>query len=209
MWIIFKRNNVRHEVLTLGFFATVVLLALPSRVFAQIVINEVLPNPEGEDKIGEWLELYNPTGQDLDVNGYVLKDAAGNELTIDAIHTDGETILSDGGWLVIHRSGHTTFSLNNDGDEAIQLLSQETVVDTFSYSSSSEGKTWGRIPDGGDISAQELSPTEGSANVLPTPTPEPTDVPEPTQEPTPTKTPTQAPSPTPKPTAKPTTKPAP
>jgi len=167
-----------------------------------------MPNPVGDDKIGEWIELYNPSGDDQDVNGYILKDAADNTLTINTTYAETGTVVADGGWLVIHRSGHTTFSLNNDGSETIQLLDQQAnIIDTFSYSDSTEGKTWGRIPDGGAISDQELNPTAGSTNILPTPTP----TPNPTTVPTPTLTPvpTAVPSPTPKPTAKPTATPTP
>ena len=61
-------------------------------------------------------------------------------------------------------------------DETISLFEPENinVIDSFTYTDSSEGKSLGRIPDGGQVSSEKLNPTPGSANQSPpTPTPKP------------------------------------
>jgi hypothetical protein len=35
-----------------------------------VVISEVIPNPVGNDEGHEWLELYNPTGETVDISGW-------------------------------------------------------------------------------------------------------------------------------------------
>ncbi len=35
-----------------------------------ILINEVMYNPEEDDNYNEWVELYNPTNQSINVSGW-------------------------------------------------------------------------------------------------------------------------------------------
>lgn len=123
-----------------------------------------------------------------------------------------EQIISSGivpanGWLVVNAQG--SFSLNNSGAETVEIYDQSSVlINSFQYNNSTEGKSWGRYPDGGPIASQVLNYTSGSANQQPsTPTPIPTPTPSPTPTASPSPTPTK--SPTPKPTIKPTNSPSP
>jgi hypothetical protein len=48
-----------------------------------IVITEVMADPSAcTDEAAEWIEVENRTGEDIDLTGYVLVDAAGNEAKI-------------------------------------------------------------------------------------------------------------------------------
>ena len=42
-----------------------------------IVINEVLPSPEGPDSENEWIELYNQNDFEVDLNNWIIKDTIG------------------------------------------------------------------------------------------------------------------------------------
>lgn len=184
-----------RKVFILLFFTSLFIFSL-SEVKAQVVINEVLPNPVGDDTGNEWLELYNAGSATVDVSGYKLKDASDHIQEI----TSGS--ISAGGWLQIFSQG--SFSLNNTGVETVSLYNSVSSdpINIFQYTDSTEGKSWGRIPDGGDIASQILDPTPGETNHLPTPTPSPT--PSPTLTPTATATPTPSPTATPTKTATPT-----
>ena len=161
------------------------------------MINELLPNPSGDEKTEEWVELFNAGGEAVDVNGFVLKDAADHILTIDATYVDGSTVIESHSWLVIRRNNHPDFSLNNSGTEEIYLFNNSSTnpLDSFFYQGSGDDRSWGRIPDGGEISAQQLEPSPGSSNIPP-PTPTPTPTPKPTSTPVPTSSPTPTPAPT-------------
>lgn len=181
--------------LTFFLIAFFRLLLFTSPAYAAIVINEVLPDPVGADAGNEWVELYNTDGGSISIAGYVLEDNNGDRMTL-----SGEITT----WLVIKQQG--SFGLTNTGS-TIKLFSDNTStdpIDAFTYGSSSEGKSWGRIPDGGSIYGEKLTPTEGSANVVPSPSPSPN--PSLSPSPSPTPTPTPAPSPTPKPSPTPTPK---
>ncbi|HJX45949.1 MAG TPA: lamin tail domain-containing protein, partial [Patescibacteria group bacterium] len=183
----------------------------PSSVNAQVVINEVLPDPLGDENQEEWVELYNNGSLEVDVAGYILRDASNHEIILDNSYIDGGiTIVPSQGWIVIKRNG-ASFSLNNSGDEIITLISSPSaeLVDTFSYNGSQSDKSWGRIPDGAQIEGDTLDKTPRRANQsrTPEPTQETTSTPTSTPTPTPTKTPTPTPKPTP--TKTPTPKPNP
>src|SRR3989344_7110962 len=182
-------------------FFLILFIFLPQS-FAALYINEALPNPSGDDNAkkpgGEWVELFN-SGEEVDVLGWVLYDAEDtHELVITQDNTSGGAVVPTNGWLVIYRNGDSDFSLNNTGDETVRLFNKEIGADlappisTFSYSSSKEARSWGRVPDVSD-SIQQLDPSPGSANMAQLPTP--TLLPTPTKIPTPTKT-TPAKSPT-------------
>ena len=170
------------------FVFLVLIVITATSASAQVVVNEVMPNPAGSDSANEWLELYNTSVLNIDLNGYILKDALGATLIIDMDHVDSSTQIGGNGFLIVRRNGNTTFSLNNDQD-TINLYKTDSVTleDSFAYTGSTEEKTWGRIPDGSTIFSDILNPTPGQSNQGSTPTPTPTPTPIPT--PTPTSTP--------------------
>lgn len=48
--------------------------SIGSLLQAQVLINEVQYDPNGTETLCEWLELYNPTGDDVDLTGWLLCD---------------------------------------------------------------------------------------------------------------------------------------
>lgn len=160
-----------------------ILLFIPSTTFAQtLVINEIMARPSENT---EWVEIYNPTSQSVDLTGWKIKD--GNNLTSDDLTLTGQ----------IGTLGYITFDhnkgwLNDSGSETVTLLDNSgNAVDSYSYKGATQGKTYGRQPDGGTWT-NSLDPTKGSSNgdITPTPTPTSTHSPLPTLTPSPTSTPT-------------------
>lgn len=189
-----------------GFFVGIIVLLLiaPRIAFAQVVINEVLPNPSGSDNGAEWVELFNTTSQVVSLKDCILhlhstddiqKINFGDEAFIDKY----EVISWDSSWL------------NNSGDQA-RLVCPE-FNDFLAYGNASgasveapdEGVSIGRNPNGTGSIYILASVTMGEPNSSPpTPTPMPTSTPTPTPKPTATTKPTSTPTntPTPKPTVK-------
>jgi len=160
--------------LTLDIYRCEVVSAGQSLGYAipNIVINEILPNPVGDDDAakpdGEWVELYNQSGMDLDVDGWYLYDAVdSHELEITASNTDtGDTLISDGGFLVVYRDGDGDFSLNNDGD-TVRLYDDEigsggVKVDEYTYGDIDEDHSWARETAGSRTWVENSSPNPGT-----------------------------------------------
>ena len=143
--------------------AFVILIFLPlSQVAAadppaagEVVINEYV----ARSSVTEWVELYNTTGNDLDISGHYIDDIPSGGGAPKLIPSS--TIIPAGGYYVMEFSGF----LNNGGDDVRFLDPSQGVLDSTSYTSSTDEFSWYRTPDGGSWSGTESdSPTKGSAN---------------------------------------------
>ena len=75
-----------------------------------VVINEIMQNPNAVlDSAGEWFELYNATGADIDINGWTIADAG---IDTHVINNGGPLLIPAGGFLVL---GNNTDSGTNGG----------------------------------------------------------------------------------------------
>lgn len=124
-----------------------------------IVINEIFPSPSPTSN-PEWIELYNPTSQTIDISGMWIDDIAsggGSPVQIPA-----STTIAAGGYYTRDFSGY----FNNGGDDARLLLSDgTTVVDTRSYGNTSNNRAWYRSPSGGSwAGSSTTTATKGAAN---------------------------------------------
>jgi len=70
----------------------------------QVIINEIMADPYGEDTGQEWFELYNPTDQPVSIDGWQVRDCAAQELTI----VGANLIVAPKGYLVIGQNSNTT-----------------------------------------------------------------------------------------------------
>ena len=126
---------------------------------AEVAINELLPDPVGTDTgDNEFIELYNYGNTSTDITGWKLEDASGKNYTLTGTIDAGEFKLL---W-----RNETGITLNNDEDTIYLNNSAGTIVDSYHYTSSTEGKSWARIPDGAG-EWQEADPTPGEANAVP------------------------------------------
>lgn len=125
-----------------------------------IIINEILPAPQGPDDQKEWIEIFNQNQFEVDLSGWKIKDSAGTVTTFTI--PDGTKIPALG-FLVFSRP-ITKIVLNNDGDEVSLLWPDGKIVQTISYSKAPRGQSYSRI-DSEWIWTSQLTP--GKENALP------------------------------------------
>jgi len=135
---------------------------LTSTIWAQMKINEFMPDPESGN---EWVELYNPSTSSLDVGGGFVCDSRNTTSTCKTISGN----ISSFGWLFLDL--FTNSYLNNDGDAVILKNSEGNIVDQFSYGSSEKGDSYARTADGADTDSNSdwavtTQPTPGAANII-------------------------------------------
>lgn len=124
------------------------IIGTPSRI---VLINEFMPDPPGSDQEGEWIELYNPSSESINLEGWFLTDSAEDHiLQITENNTNtGSTIIPSEGFLVVYRNNDNDFSLNNNGDTVKLFDSESRLVDSYSYDIyPGENRSIGRCPDG-------------------------------------------------------------
>ncbi|MDD1747050.1 MAG: lamin tail domain-containing protein, partial [Methanomassiliicoccales archaeon] len=138
-----------------GLLATIDLgleLKYDSPISNHVVINEVELNPPGPDQGSEWIELYNPSNQPVDLIGWTLSTSHGDQ-TVSQI---GDSNLQPKSHLVVR---FLSQSLDNGGEagyplgESIALISPEgKKVDSVPYVSDhyNDARTWQRTFDAAD-----------------------------------------------------------
>jgi hypothetical protein len=129
----------------------------PAYGIGDLVINEILPAPKNQSS--EWVEIYNPAPQAVDLSGAWIDDVAGGGGAPQQVPPG--TIIAAGGYWTLDTNSY----FNNGGDD-VRLLMPDgtTVVDTYTYSSSKNDKSWYRSPDGGAWASSWGNPTKGTAN---------------------------------------------
>ncbi|MEX0933949.1 MAG: lamin tail domain-containing protein [Candidatus Paceibacterota bacterium] len=61
-------------------FFTILLLAVPTSVRAQLIITEVMYDPQGSDKGREWVEIYNSGSSAVNLDGWKINDGSNHIL---------------------------------------------------------------------------------------------------------------------------------
>lgn len=187
----------------------------PTTTRFQVVINEVEQNPPGDDAGNEWVELYNPTANAVDIRDWTVSTTAGRAVTVTI--SSGTRIASGGYYIVTYGSQW----LDNEGESVVLRGSGGNEVDrTPSLTDTkNDGRSWQRYPNGQDTDSISdwsfQTSTRGFSNggeLVPTPTtttttPPPTTTTTATQPPTTTTTqpPTTTITATPPPTTTSTT----
>lgn len=171
------------------FFCLLALSAcLPVQASAQVVINEVMYNPQGSDSGREWVELYNEGASDVTMTAgsgkgsWRINDGSNHTLTDPVSGTGrGSLTIPAGGYLVIANdpsdfsSGEyaggaysvikSSLSLNNNGATISLVDGSGATLDSVSYlptqGGNDDSSSLQRQSDGSWIAAL---PTPGAAN---------------------------------------------
>jgi len=150
-------------------FSLFLLAGITVPVYAQsadhVVINEIDINPPGDDSesISEWIELYNPTDSEIDLNGWQIASTTALKKTM--------TINSE----TIEPGQFLTFSYKSvwftDINESVELRDESgIVIDKTPILSDTQNDftSWQRIYDGYDLDSSNnwkfVTSTSGSTN---------------------------------------------
>lgn len=98
-----------------------------------IAIVRSLPNPDGNDETGEWVELKNMSDADVDLNGWELRDRQGGTRRLDGALGAGQTRRFE-----IPRDAHE-MRLGNGGG-TIRLFRGDELLDEVRYGRAASGR---------------------------------------------------------------------
>ncbi len=147
-----------------GLFFLLLLLAASSTYAQQLYLNEVLSTGSPD-----WIEIYNPNNQDVDITGWNIWDPS----TVGSHYVlPSSTIIPANGFLVLscddQNTGlHTNFKLSSGGETIWFANAANVLVDTVVFPSLTSGTSYGRNPDGAQVFAIFTTPTQGFTNVIP------------------------------------------
>jgi hypothetical protein len=153
--------------LLLCFYVVVFFITLVRPVQAQVLINEVYPNPlSGET---EWVEILNTSTLSASLEGWVLEDKLSSSKVI---YTFDDILLSFNQYYLASISGQ----LNNGGDGVVLKNSFGEVVTEMDFLNSTSAMSWALQNDGSYIldNPSPLRINEEEIEVISSPTPSPT-----------------------------------
>lgn len=133
-----------------------IFLLFTTRLFSQVgyndlVINEIMHSPKSPEP--EWIEIYNNSDHDIDLNGYWFEDAGASKNFIKL--ADTSLLILSKTFLVVSDNTDslelfysysfdllvkTLPTINNSGDELKIRSSDGTLIDSVAYTSSWGGK---------------------------------------------------------------------
>ena len=110
-------------------------------------------------KKGDWIELYNTTDQEIDVEGMYLTDnkEKPTNYMITKGKTSARTVIAPHGYLVIwcdnkrattNNGLHASFKIDGDGGLIQLMAADRSWTDVFNYPAHDARTTIGRYPDG-------------------------------------------------------------
>ena len=128
-----------------------------------VVINEVLPSPEGPDEEEEWIEIFNQNDFEIDLTGWQIQDITGKTKTYTF---SKEAKIAPQGFLVLPRP-ESKITLNNEGDSLNLIQPDEKIIDSVTYEKAPRGQSYNKSETGW-VWSNALTP--GSPNVTSPPT---------------------------------------
>jgi len=124
-----------------------------------VVLNEILPSPEGADDQGEWIELYNSNNFEADLSGWKIEDIEGAKTTYTF---DKNAKIAPDGYLILKRPD-TKITLNNSKDGLNLLWPDDKIIDSLTYNAAPKNQSYNKTNSGWQWST---SLTPGDKNII-------------------------------------------
>jgi len=134
-------------------------IKMPSSFPSGVLINEILPSPEGPDSENEYIEIFNENAFEVDLSDWTLSDLEGTTKTF---KFQKETKIEAKNFIVFFRP-QTKIVLNNSGDGLKFLKPDGKIADQVYYKNSPKGESFNRINNDW-MWSKNLTP--GSENVF-------------------------------------------
>ncbi|MCP6719283.1 MAG: lamin tail domain-containing protein [Patescibacteria group bacterium] len=129
---------------------------------SNILINEIMPSPKGQDSLEEWIELKNLNDREIDLSSWRIKDTIGS---ITTYNLPEGTKIGAKGFLVLFRPT-TKITLNNSGDKISLIQPNGNILDSVNYEKAPREQSYNFI-DGKWL--WSITPTPGSINIITSP----------------------------------------
>jgi len=127
-----------------------------------IIINELLPSPEGQDEKEEWIEIFNQNDFEVDISFWQITDTVGQTKTYTF---PAKTIIKPKGFLILDRPT-TKITLNNSQDGLLLIQPNGNIIDSVNYEKAPRSQSYSKIENKW-IWSTVLTPGEDNAVLLP------------------------------------------
>lgn len=126
---------------------------------SSVLINELIPSPEGVDNLEEWIELKNTGNEEVNLSQWKIQDITGS---ITTYAFPEESKIKANGFLILLRPS-TEITLNNDGDGLKLIQPDGSVSDSVIYEKAPRAQSYNRTESGW---AWSVVLTPGMENII-------------------------------------------
>ncbi len=126
------------------------------------LLSEFLPDPEGKDEAGEWVELYNRSSEVINLSGWTLDDGEGGS---SPYRFPENSVLLPQSFRLL--GPELKLSFKNDTDTVRLLDPNGEVKESIAYTGAGEGFSYARTPQNQWQWTPRLTP--GGQNAFPDP----------------------------------------
>jgi phosphatidylserine/phosphatidylglycerophosphate/cardiolipin synthase-like enzyme len=96
---------------------------------ASLLINEVMYHPTENEGTNEWIELYNPSSEPIDIIGWTIADEKETDnLQADPNNGDGTTTIPPGGYAIVTDLGTTIYENFSFDEHAVKLAVDDSTL---------------------------------------------------------------------------------
>lgn len=127
----------------------------------KIIINEFLPNPEGDDADGEWIELKNAGNEKINLLNWKIDDGEGGSKP----YKFANVLINGNNFFVLPRT-KSGLALNNTGDSVRLFNNLDELIDEVEYGAVEEGSAYARDSKGAWHWTTALTPQAENEIVL-------------------------------------------
>ena len=129
-------------------------------ILGKVIINEILPNPEGSDAEEEWIEIFNQGDMQINLLNWKIDDIEGGSRPY---KFSSVVNLSPNQFYIIDRA-ESKLALNNTVDAVRLFDNAENLVDKIEYGEVEEGEAYARGEN--DKWFWTTVPTPGDENII-------------------------------------------
>ena len=123
------------QILIRGFKSLPALLIIlffiisSSKCSADLLINEIMYNPENSENYNEWIELYNPTNKTINVSGWTISDNYAEDIIEGNFdYGNGTTNIPAYGYAILTDHGTEIYENLNISNNTIKLYVDDKSI---------------------------------------------------------------------------------
>ncbi len=114
-----------------------------------LLINEWEQNPAGSDAGREWIELYNPTGQSMDIGGWKIADSRSGK----AVSIGAGTVIAPEAYLLLNWTQSSLINSDNTFLTLLDAAGREADRTSPGRDEKNSNLCWARHPSGRDTAS--------------------------------------------------------
>lgn len=162
------------------YILSLLFLMIPCSSFS-IRINEIMADPEADESLNEWIEIYNNDSQSINVSRWAIGDDSDRDIIEGGLYGKEGTIIPPFGFAIVTDEATRVYNNFNVSDDAIRLYvddgsignslsnegeriylydSSDLLIDSIIYNSTTEGLSWAFLNESLKIS----DPSPGFSN---------------------------------------------